>query len=150
MHLSYLQGNSEGVVLHFEHFDIFNYISARTANIFKLRNGVSRVSVPIQQGQSDGKDLLAEEPDWGPAKNLRSKISPFAIACLTSLLFAVQTGTNFSDEMPRVLRHYWIEFFDSSWCRLCGISAIFRGGAVPQILPQSSKPHCQWVLSLKA
>ena len=74
MHLSYLQGNSEGVVLHFEDFDIFNYIPARTANIFKLRNGVSRVSVPIQQGQSDGKDLLAEEPDWGPAKNLRQAL----------------------------------------------------------------------------
>ena len=74
MHSSYLQGNSEGVVLHFEHFDIFNYIPARTANIFKLRNGVSRVTVPIQQGQLDGKDLLAEEPDWGPAKNLRQAL----------------------------------------------------------------------------
>eukprot|EP00435_Cladocopium_sp_Y103_P022677 s3096_g5.t1 len=28
-------------------------------------------------GQSDGKDLLAEEPDWGPAKNLRQVVWHF-------------------------------------------------------------------------
>lgn len=81
-------------------------------------------------GQLDGKELLNEEPDWRPAKNLRQAHAncPYVMGILAWDAWKVDQFALFCTRSLGPICLFEVKF-RGSWRRLCGIFVICRGGA---------------------